>query len=431
MGAVDERIFYIMRILLVSITHGLSFSVLVRRNDGKRYALPLIVMTVVIAVIGSFFVLISQNPVLHSSLSAVMMLFVLGSIFCWVSNAFSITERVFIYIMYVAVFMLLVGFSNFIAEIMVPADNVECVQLMIRTILTTVLIILLKLFLKEKLYNMLSGFAEHGVELTMFSILMGLIILSYVIFSAYFIDSPGIKLLMLMILSLILVFIFFIAVRIVQLTTNEIELEKMISRQRLLESELDAEKSFIENAKIVNHDLRHHDRIVLEYLEEGNIEAAKRYLEAHMESVYAEVIPSLCSDPLVDAQLRIIGRYCASHGVAFSADVNLPEKMGIDDIDFVSVVGNLMENAANAAVKCRDAFVSVSMRPCNGHLLLEIRNSYSGEIKWKNDTPVSAEKNGGTGLKSVKMILSRNKGMLHQGCEGKTFVSRVIIPLRI
>ena len=284
-----------MRILLVSITHGLSFSVLVRRNDGKRYALSLIVMTVVIAVIGSFFVLISQNPVLHSSLSAVMMLFVLGSIFCRVSNAFSITERVFIYIMYVAVFMLLVGFSNFIAEIMVPADNVECVQLMIRTILTTVLIILLKLFLKEKLYNMLSGFAEHGVELTMFSILMGLIILSYVIFSAYFIDSPGIKLLMLMILSLILVFIFFIAVRIVQLTTNEIELEKMISRQRLLESELDAEKSFIENAKIVNHDLRHHDRIVLEYLEEGNIEAAKRYLEAHMESVYAEVIPSLCT----------------------------------------------------------------------------------------------------------------------------------------
>ena len=377
-----------MRILLVSITHGLSFSVLVRRNDGKRYALPLIVMTVVIAVIGSFFVLISQNPVLHSSLSAVMMLFVLGSIFCRVSNAFSITERVFIYIMYVAVFMLSVGYAGIISKAFFREDA-ELAQLAIRTVFSVVFIIL------------------------------GLCVLAYAIFSFFFVDDMLMNAIVLALLTLMVISIFAIANTIVQLTSRELEMERATGRQRLLESELEAERVFVERAKAIRHDQRHHDRTVLEYLDEGNIEEAKRYLGAHDESVVSEGLASWCGNPLVDAQLRIAWRCCASRSIAFSADIQLPDGIGVDDIDFVSVMGNLLENAIQAASVAAEPSVSVSSRVSGGKLLLEIGNSFSG----------TAPLEEGTGLESVRYILSRYGGLLSQSGSDGFFVSRVIMPI--
>lgn len=54
-----------------------------------------------------------------------------------------------------------------------------------------------------------------------------------------------------------------------------------------------------------------------------------------------------------------------------------------------------------------------------GKLLLEIKNSFCGDIPIKE----------GTGLESVKHILSRNGGMLEQARRDGFLVSRAIIPI--
>ena len=416
----QDGMFYIVRIVLVSIVHGITLSILARgeRHSRRVVAAAMAGLTLAIAIIGSIFVLIAPSGLEHVSWTAYMMLLVMGCVFCFVSSGSALTERLFVYIMYVAVFMLSVGYAGIISKAFFREDA-ELAQLVIRTAFSVVFIILLKVSLRDRLYRLVDGLSVHGMEITMFSWLTGLCVLAYAIFSFFFVDDLLMNAIVLALLTLMVISIFAIANTIVQLTSRELEMERATGRQRLLESELEAERVFVERAKAIRHDQRHHDRTVLEYLDEGNIEEAKRYLGAHDESVVSEGLASWCGNPLVDAQLRIAWRYCASRSIAFSADIQLPDGIGVDDIDFVSVMGNLLENAIQAASAAAEPSVSVSSRVSGGKLLLEIGNSFSG----------TAPLEEGTGLESVRYILSRYGGLLSQSGSDGFFVSRVIMPI--
>ena len=413
--------FSVIRVVAVSIVHGITLSILVRgdRRSRRMVAASMMLLTLLISVFGIMIILITPSAFAHISRTAFMMLIVMGLIFCFVSSGSSMTERLFVYIMYVAVFMLAVGYSSLVSTIFFKA-HVQLATLVIRTVISIIMIILLKVSLRDRLYRLVDGLSVHGVEITMFSWLIGLSVLEYSILSYFFVDNPAVNACVLVLLTLMVISIFAIAHRIVQLTAREVEMEKAIGRQRLLESELEAEKVFVERARAIRHDQRHHDRMVLEYLNSGDIEKARRYLGAHDESVESESLASWCSDPLVDAQIRIAWRSCASRGIAFSADIQLPDSLGVDGIDFVSVMGNLLENAIEAASGADSPSVSIISRTANGKLLLEIRNAFSGTFMPEE----------GTGLVSVRRILSRCEGLLMQENSCGTFISRVIIPMK-
>lgn len=416
----DTTVFEIIRTTTVSIAHCITLYILINcdRKRKKVAAIALVLLLLFMAASGTAIIAAAPSTFALVSRTAYMMLFAMGIVFCLLSTRSSLTERLFVYIMYVAVFMLSVGYANMLATLFFPS-HLAAAQLAIRTAISAVVIVLLKAFLRDSLYRFIDGLSIHGVAVTMFSWIIGLCVLEYAIFAYFFVDSIGLNAVILVILTLLIISVFAIAHRIVQLTEREIEAEKAEGRQRLLESELEAERSFVETAKAIRHDQRHHDRVVLEYLNEGKIEEAKRYLGAHDEAVVSESLASWCSNPLLNAQLRVAWRAAAAHGIAFTADIELPEDIGISDIDFVSVVGNLIENAMQAATDTTSPSVTIEARALNGKLLLEILNSY-------DESRMKAE---GTGLESVRRILSRYEGMMITEPHDGLYASRVIIPL--
>lgn len=425
----SEQTLYIVRLLSSAISHGLTLAILIRSDERKKNMAPVMaVMTVLISLLGGVIFTLISSSTSQIYFTAFMMLIVMGIFFCLFSTGSSLVERLFIYIIYVAVFMLFVGFANCIAAILFP-KHLDTAQIVIRLLFSILLIILLKLFLKDKLYSLVDGLCGQGVEITVFSWILGIFILVYVIFSALFIPDPGRKFIILCVLSLVVAAIFSLTIRIVRLADRKIEMERVLSRQRILEGELESERSFVEKAKALRHDQRHHDRMVLEFLEAGRVEEAKRYLGALDESMHAERLMSWCGNPLLDAQLRIAWRSCRLKGIDFKIVVNLPRKNYLNDIDFVSVVGNLLENAIEAASKCDSPYVSIYSTVSNGRLLMEIKNTFSGDVKWIGGNLETTKDGGGIGLRSVRNILSRHKGLLRQETEGNTFISRVILPI--
>ena len=426
----DKQFFYVLRVVLTALCHGVTLYILLRDDTGgHRTALKMGLMTMLITILGCAFIIMTPSQVSHVSLTAYMMLIVMGIMFCLINTGPSLTERLFIYIMYVALFMLMVGFSSFISSLLFPS-YLDFARLILRMFLSIIFIIMLKVFLKDRIYQLTEGLRIHGLEITMFSWILGLGILAYVIFSSFFIDDPVLNLLVLLFLTSMLVSIFLIAIRIVHLTSQEIEMEKAIGRGRLLESELEAEKAFVERAKAVRHDQRHHDRVVLEYLERGDVDSAKEYLGAHERSILEDGLESWCSNPLLDALLRLASRNCRRNRIEFSVDVRIAAETAINDIDFVSVVGNLLENAIEAAVKSSKPQVAIAIKLSNGRLLIEIRNTFSPPLFWRSDRLESTKKGGGIGLDSVHMILERNGGLLQQEVDDCMFVSRIIIPVK-
>lgn len=424
-----DSLFEIARVVLVAIAHGVTLGVLARRREGDgSVVLPMTLMTLAIIVAGTLMVFLIPAPASNVSLTAYMMLVVMGLFFCFVCTGTSLAGRLFIYIIYVAVFMLMVGFSQQLSAIVMPMYGDE-VSLVIRTVLSIVLVVALRLFLKDMVYQLVDGFSGHGAEIVLFSWVVGLSILSYVLFAAFFVDDPVMNLVVLVILSLMMVSIFAIASRVMRLASSSVQMEKVIGRQRLLESELEAEKAFVEKARAIRHDQRHHDRVLLEYLDQGRVDDARRLLGAHERQIHDDGLRSWCSDPLMDAQIRIAWRWCTSRGIDFDVDVSLAGGTGLGDMECISVLGNLLENAMEAACGAPDPSIRLSVRVQEGRMLIEVVNTFRGQVEWVDGLPRTTKEGGGTGLESVRLILARHGGLLKQEVSGCLFISRVIMPL--
>ena len=82
-----EEAFYILRIVLVSIVHGITLSILARGGKHRRQtvASAMTMLVLIIAVIGCIFVVTAPSILDHVSWTAYMMLLVMGGIFCFVS----------------------------------------------------------------------------------------------------------------------------------------------------------------------------------------------------------------------------------------------------------------------------------------------------------------------------------------------------------
>lgn len=104
------------------------------------------------------------------------------------------------------------------------------------------------------------------------------------------------------------------------------------------------------------------------------------------------------------------------------------------DIDFCSVLANLLENAVEACshMASKERFINLKLSsPSNSILAIVIENSYDGEITCFNDTFISSkEKNRkGIGISSVRNIVEQYNGVAK--FEYQDYIFRASIMMRI
>ncbi|MBQ9460475.1 MAG: sensor histidine kinase, partial [Clostridia bacterium] len=100
--------------------------------------------------------------------------------------------------------------------------------------------------------------------------------------------------------------------------------------------------------------------------------------------------------------------------VSWSFD--LTDKLPIDEADMCAVMGNLVENAIQAAEQLegdnRLVNVRIGLLPPKT-LVISIYNAYKGQLTLdKNGLPITEKKNHGIGLRSVRNIVERYGGSM-------------------
>lgn len=210
----------------------------------------------------------------------------------------------------------------------------------------------------------------------------------------------------------------------------EVEAERRMNQQiQLLHNELSAEQEFVFSAKCYRHDMHHHGKVVLEYLEQGEVEQAKQYLKRYREYLNEAPVKNYCEHPAVNVLLRITERRCIAARVDFRFEGHIPKDLSLAEPEAGTVFGNLLENAVEACEHCRNARLRVKAEVRQEMLYVEMRNSVFGRVVFDGDYPHSTKVGGGIGIQSVNTVLAKYDGMLSFRQEGKTFLTRLILPL--
>ena len=180
---------------------------------------------------------------------------------------------------------------------------------------------------------------------------------------------------------------------------------------------------------IYAHDIKKH----LEAIKNINESPAlDKYLSEMSSDLYSYQIRSRSGNKTLDVILDKYISVCEMKNIQFHYDFRLSNLSFVEDHDLVTILGNLLDNAVEAAEKSKEKFITIETDYRNSYVLIFIENSCDfAPITENGHFITTKEETGfhGIGLKSVSKILKKYSGDIHfeYKAKGSVFLTTVIL----
>ncbi len=212
------------------------------------------------------------------------------------------------------------------------------------------------------------------------------------------------------------VLIFYIYIKI----ADDLRLRRMNSayEQQLELCERHQQETEISTLQLrdVKHNMKNNLISILAYAENGECEKIIEFVNEVMEEGGMTVSPIINSGNIViDSLIGYWYVIAKKKEIDFTVKINIPMKMAFKGADICLILGNLLENAVEAAQKADGKkYIKLQMKYDKNNLLIFVANNYKGKlIKTKGKRLKSTKSdagNHGVGLSSVYRAAAKYHG---------------------
>ena len=187
----------------------------------------------------------------------------------------------------------------------------------------------------------------------------------------------------------------------------------------------------VEEGRRYRHDMRQHFRTILMLNSAGEKTKIEDYINEMVQArAYAAHGESrVCANRALDAVLRYYRQAAEEKNVKMNLLISLPETLPLSDIEICRLVGNLLENAVDAASETPDGTVGVETGFVAGRVFIIIENNYDGKISSSGERLMSRKHDGeGIGIASARAIVEKAGGVLAITHNTRTFTVNISLP---
>lgn len=185
-----------------------------------------------------------------------------------------------------------------------------------------------------------------------------------------------------------------------------------------------------EQARRLKHDMRNHLMVLASYLNQNKIEEAKDYTSSilgkfNLDYSYISTGNSLLNY-IVNQKLNL----AKQKKIYVKAEIENLKFEGIQSIDFSAILGNLLDNAIEAASNSKKRYVEIAIRQRRGYEMIQICNSIDVSVLKNNPllkTTKSDEKLHGIGVLQVRELVEKYDGILDIYEEENRFIVSVLL----
>ncbi len=208
----------------------------------------------------------------------------------------------------------------------------------------------------------------------------------------------------------------------------EKELAKLKSEQaELLERDYTAvNRAYQVNAKLF-HDFHNHIGVLRQFLTHERYGEAIRYLDELQAPVQNLTAAVWTGDETADYLISSKAAAAEAAGIRFQAQVEFPRRTNIRSVDLCAILGNLLDNAIEAARQVPDPSgrtVTLTIRRIHQMLVIKVENSFAAAPVRENGQLKTTKTGGGLhgwGLKSAQTAAEKYDGMVQTGVSGDIF----------
>jgi hypothetical protein len=178
------------------------------------------------------------------------------------------------------------------------------------------------------------------------------------------------------------------------------------------------------------HDMKHHIVTLLHLAREEDCSAIIRYLHTMEADISDAATYISTNNPGIDSIINAMIAKAANSHCLINTDVLIPEHMNLSLSGINIILGNLLENAIEAAALSEEKKVSVSLYSHKGVLYIDVSNTYSSKLTWQFERMVTNKKTGkhhGIGLRSVEATVKHLNGIMEYQHDEKIFRTLIML----
>lgn len=184
-----------------------------------------------------------------------------------------------------------------------------------------------------------------------------------------------------------------------------------------------------------SHDFKHQMQTVEMLIEQGGSEAARDYFDEYKRSAGRQT-RYLTGSLAVDALLTAKSIFCANHGIAFELNQCPLSDLPISEVDFCTIVGNLMDNAIEGSTRMGEAdgekWIRLSFSRVWDMFVIRCENSMKSETIQRRQGLLRSSKEDaaahGLGIPSIIQIAESAEGFCSFEPGENAFAATVTLP---
>jgi signal transduction histidine kinase len=214
-------------------------------------------------------------------------------------------------------------------------------------------------------------------------------------------------------------------------TTNR-TMENLILHDQIIayERELSLQNEKSEQIRAIRHDIKRHLEEIKHLSKREEESLIREYIDA-LEEQLIDASPICDSgNPGLDTVLNYMLQKAKDKGIAIHSKIAVPKELKISVMDMNIILGNLIENAIDANERTKNPKIDLAIHYVKDSLIIELSNTYSNVLKFKNGYPVSTKMpvgDHGYGIKNVLKVLSNYENSFDISNTNDMFTVRILM----
>ena len=192
------------------------------------------------------------------------------------------------------------------------------------------------------------------------------------------------------------------------------EQERALERNLILQTQRSQEmERYIQNTDKLRHDWKHQIIMLHGLVKKQDYHTLENYLDQYMGENFEIEHTAYCGINSINSLLWFYKNTAAIYDIDFEAGLDLPDLIKIDEDQLCSIIGNLLENAADACKEMghQHRFITIKVKHVVNTLTIIVENSYENEILRDGQDFVSTKHQGKSiGIEAVTETVNQNGG---------------------
>lgn len=165
----------------------------------------------------------------------------------------------------------------------------------------------------------------------------------------------------------------------------------------------------------LRHDMKNHILALQAAVKNGNQQETQAYLEKMQEFMVNPTEYVITGNEDIDSLMNYKIRKATECLHTVKTNIQIPENLNLNSFDLNIILGNLLDNAIEAALQTEEKSLEIEIAADRGIMFFHIQNSSNESPSQKNgnlQTTKSDRQNHGMGIKNAKAILEKYHGDL-------------------